>query len=433
MRLIPILTAALVMGFLYFLVIERDRLLAFARGEAPGEAAEQVAQTPAETVEVAAEAPGAEEARVVRVQALRSTAQLIDSAVQVRGETEALRQVDMRAETSGQVISDPLRKGGFVETGQLLCQIDIGTREASVAEARARLAEAAARVPEAQARIPEAQARVEEANARLEEARINANAATKLSEGGFASETRVASTQAAVRGAQAGVSSAQAGLEAAAAGVESARAAIQSAEAAVAAAEKEIDRLTITAPFEGLLESDTAELGSLLQPGGLCATILQLDPIKVVGFVPETEVGRVEVGALAGARLTSGQQVQGRVTFLSRSADSTTRTFRVEIEVQNDDLAIRDGQTADILISAAGASAHLIPQSALTLNDEGVLGVRTVEAGNTARFVPVTLVRDTIQGVWVTGLPDEADIITLGQEYVTDGVPVRPEYEEAKG
>ncbi|MBV2361278.1 efflux RND transporter periplasmic adaptor subunit [Thalassococcus sp. CAU 1522] len=516
--------------------------------------------------------------------ARRSVAQLVDSAVILRGETEAIRQVDVRAETSGKVVSEPLRRGAFVEAGQLLCEIDPGTRGVSLQEAVARLAEARARLPEARARqleaesqppasrariseaeagvpaaeaglleararVPEAEARLAEAaaripaaearlkeaiarvpeararlaeaeagvptaNARLAEARarvveaeINLNAARELAREGFAAQTRLAGAQAAyesalaqeqaalaglktaeaaiesakggvegalasvesaksdieaaraglqsaqaqvenakagvetalsqIEGARAAVISARAQLEGSVAGIESARAGeenalsgIQAAEAAVAAAEKEIERLKIHAPFAGLLESDTAELGALLQPGTLCATVIQLDPIKIVGFVPETEVARVRTGAAAGARLAGEREVTGTVSFVSRSADPLTRTFRVELTVDNTDLAIRDGQTAEIAIEAEGAPAHLLPQSALTLNDGGVLGVRTVAADKTALFQPVNVLRDTRQGVWVAGLPDEVDIITVGQEYVTDGVPVEPSFEE---
>ena len=164
--------------------------------------------------------------------------------------------------------------------------------------------------------------------------------------------------------------------------------------------------------------------------GTTCATVLQLDPIILVGFVPETEVDRVTLDAPATATLASGKQVAGKVSFLSRSADEVTRTFRVEIEVPNADLAISAGRTAEIAIASDGARAHLVPQSALTLDDSGALGLRIVADGGTARFVPVEIVRDTRRGLWVTGLPDRADIITLGQEYVTDGVPVAPSYEE---
>ena len=229
--------------------------------------------------------------------------------------------------------------------------------------------------------------------------------------------------------------------EAAAAGVQratsqliSARAGIEAAQAAVASAERDIAQLTIHAPFDGLLETDTAELGSLMQPGAPCATIIQLDPIKLVGFVPEANGDKVELGARARAQLsTGGTALDGRVTFLSRSADSTTRTFRVEVEVPNPDLAIRDGQTVDILIDSEGRTAHLVPQSALTLDDSGALGLRTVGEGNVVAFMPVTMLRDTAEGVWVAGLPDNVDIITVGQEFVIDGVVVDPTFSEAKG
>ena len=71
-----------------------------------------------------------------------------------------------------------------------------------------------------------------------------------------------------------------------------------------------------------------------------------------------------------------------------------------------------------------------MPQSALTLDDEGQLGLRTVDADNRAKFLPVTLLRDTREGVLVSGLPDKVSVITVGQEYVTDGVPVQPVFEE---
>ncbi|MGV6812514.1 MAG: efflux RND transporter periplasmic adaptor subunit [Brevirhabdus sp.] len=439
MRIFPILTAILVTAGLFLVVFERDALLSFAGRDAAEE------QIPAEDDTAAVTAtPEEEPARIVSVIAMNSTAKLVDSAVVLRGRTEAARQVNVAAETSGRVVSDPLRKGALVSQGQLLCTIDPGTRADALAEAQARLAEANARLPEARARIPEAEAalltaraRLEEAKARLEEAEINEKAASSLSEDGFASETRVKAARAAlesaragVTGANSGVVSAQTGIETARSGLASVQAAIQSAEAAVAAAKREIERLDIHAPFAGLLESDTAELGSLLQPGALCATVIQLDPIKLAGFVPETSVARVEHGAMAGARLASGQEVVGKVTFVSRSADEQTRTFRVEIAVPNPDLVISDGQTADILIQAEGENAHLIPQSALTLDDAGVLGVRTVDSDSKAQFHAVEIIRDTPTGVWVRGLPQEAAIITVGQEFVIDGVTVKPVFEE---
>lgn len=411
MRLFPVLIALLVAAAIYTFVFERERLVAMLPAGA-GDAAE--AEAAQETGTAGATEAG--EPGLMRVVVQRSEAREVDSAVKLRGRTEADREVDLRAETSGLVVSEPLGRGAFVEAGDVLCRLDPAARQATLEEARARL-------KEAQARVPEAQARLEEARAALEEAQINYRAASNLVKNGYASETRVAATRAALRAAESGVESATSGLE-------SARANIESARAGVTAAEEEIDRLTIHAPFGGVLETETAELGSLLQPGALCATVMKLDPITLVGFVSETDVARVETGARATARTASGQEVAGEVSFVSRSADPTTRTFRVDVRVPNPDLTLRDGETAEIAIASAGRRAHLVPQSALTLNDEGTLGLRLVDEENRVRFAQVTLMRDTPAGVWLTGLPERADIIVIGQAYVRAGVRVKPSYRE---
>lgn len=411
MKPFPLLIAALVCVALYFVILDRESLVQFAARFLP----EPTTSVPVEEADLAPVEEVEDDGRV-HVVARRSEAQLAENAVVLRGRTEAARQVQVASETSGRIVSEPLRAGAFVEEGQLLCAIDTGTRQTALEEALAAL-------ETARARLPEAEAQVIGARAQLTAAEIDANAATRLSEQGFASEARAASAEATFETALAAIQSAEAG-------VAQARSGIRSAEASVTRAEEEITRLEISAPFAGHLETDTAELGTLMQPGALCATVIELDTIKVVGFVPEAQVDRIRIGATAGARLASGREVVGNVTFLSRSADERTRTFRVEITVDNADYAIRDGQTADILVSTEGTLAHLLPASAMTLNDEGTLGVRVVDDAGRALFMPVRMIRDTANGVWLSGLPEQVDIITVGQEFVTDGVPVRVTYEE---
>ena len=419
MRIVSLITAVAVVSILYVLVFERDVLRGFSDGENIEELANDLGDGPElnSEVEIATSKPEKSK-KVISVVVVESSAKTIDSAVVLRGETAAARLVEVRSETSGQVINEPLKKGATISQGQVLCRLDPGTRQATLADAVAGLAEARARVPETQAKL-------DEAKARLAEAKINFNAANKLSEGGYASETRVASAEAAVRAAEASIASATAGFD-------STRSKIQSAEASVAIANKEIERISLTAPFDGILETDTAELGTLLQPGALCAKIIQLNPIKFVGFVPETELGRIIKGSTATAKLLNGQEIQGTVTFVSRSADQTTRTFRVEIEADNVDLSISKGQTAEISIASDGTQAHLLPQSALTLDDSGSLGVRTVNEQSQVLFFETDLIRDTMKGVWLKGLPEKTNVIVLGQEYVTDGVEVQQVFQEVQ-
>jgi multidrug efflux system membrane fusion protein len=419
MRIVSLITAVAVVSILYVLVFERDVLRGFSSGENIEELANDLGDGPElnSEVEIATSKPEKSK-KLISVVVMESSAKTIDSAVVLRGETAAARLVEVRSETSGQVINEPLKKGATISQSQVLCRLDPGTRQATLADAVAGLAEARARVPETQAKL-------DEAEARLAEAKINFNAANKLSEGGYASETRVASAEAAVRAAEASIASATAGFD-------STRSKIQSAEASVAIANKEIERISLTAPFDGILETDTAELGTLLQPGALCAKIIQLNPIKFVGFVPETELGRIIKGSTATAKLLSGQEIHGTVTFVSRSADQTTRTFRVEIEADNGDLSINKGQTAEISIASDGTQAHLLPQSALTLDDSGALGVRTVDEKSQVLFFETDLIRDTMKGVWLKGLPEKTNVIVLGQEYVTDGVEVQQVFQEVQ-
>jgi len=272
--------------------------------------------------------------KAVSVLAMKSSEQDVTSGIILRGQTAAFKSVQAKAETSGAVISQPIRKGTLVEKGELLCELEVGTKAAALAEAKARLIEA------------------------------------------------------------------------------------------------ETNNKASAAPFNGLLESDTAELGEFMQPGAPCATVLALNPIKLVGYATEQQVSLIEVGVTAGARLINGDQVVGKVSFISRSADPTTRTFLVETTVQNDELSIRDGATADIYIGLAGIKGHLLPQSSLTLNGDGLLGVRIAD-GDTAKFMEITVIRDAAEGIWVTGLPETADVIVVGQEYVTDGSPIKVSYKDA--
>ena len=124
----------------------------------------------------------------------------------------------------------------------------------------------------------------------------------------------------------------------------------------------------------------------------------------------------------------SGITTKGKVSFISKQADRVTKTFRVEILADNNDELIRDGETIQIQINLESNNAHLLPQSVLTLNDEGDLGVRTV-VNKTVQFFKVKILRDQKNGLLLTGLPDNVDVITVGQECVVDGQKVNISYE----
>lgn len=352
MRLVPVLMALAVCVGLWFWIV-------------PASGQQVAAADPAAAPASTSVSAGQQASPAVKVVAFRSQARDVDNAIVLRGRTQAHRLVEVKAETAGLVVSNPLRAGARVETGDPVCRLDSGSREAQLAEAKARLSQAEA----------------------------DAEAADTLAQRGLTAENTAKAR----------------------------RAALEAARAATRAIQLDIERLTIAAPFSGVLETDSAEIGSLVRTGDVCATIISLDPIEIVGFAPESEVDLLRAGMPAHARLVGGRTISGQVAFVSRSADDTTRTFRVEIEAPNPDGEVRDGMTAEILIPVASDRAHLVPQAALTLNDAGVLGVRTVGEDGRAKFLGAGILREDARGIWLTGLPEEVGVIYVGQEFVADG------------
>lgn len=321
----------------------------------------------AESKAVAAKGETAPEGpQLVRVLLVQEAAH--GDRVLVRGRTEAARSVVVRSETAGTVVAAPVAEGAWVRAGQVLCRLDVDARSASLAQARAA----------------------------LQSEQLQLDASKRLAEKGFRSPTQVAQDQAQRDAASAGVRQAEIGL----------------------------DQLNIRAPFSGVFDNRDAEVGAYLGPGQPCGTVLELNPILLVGAVSETEAGKVAQGAGATATLASGERISGRVRYVSRDADPQTRTYKVEIVAGNPNGRVRSGLSADIAIEAGRGSAHLVPVTALVLDSAGRQGVRYVR-GDTVGFAPVRVLEETPDGVWVTGLQGATQVIVVGQSFVSEGEKVR--------
>ncbi|MYA66803.1 MAG: efflux RND transporter periplasmic adaptor subunit [Gammaproteobacteria bacterium] len=337
------------------------------------ELAREAAVTP--IVALAEDAPAGDATDVAFVRANRILPQVYTSTVRVRGRTEAYRLVEVRAEQAGRIVSNPIPRGARVSEGDVLCEIAVDTRQTDL----------------------------EEAVARREQAEFEYEAALDLQRRDLQSDVAVAQY----------------------------RAALESARAAVARAELALEKIRIVAPFDGIVETRTVEIGDLLNVGTVCASVLDDNPMLLVGLVPEQDVGRIEIGAEVSAELVSGETITGRVIYLARSADPSARSYRIEVEVDPGQLAIRSGITTEMQVGASRISAHLIPPSALTLDDAGLLGVKTIDRRNIVEFRNVEIVGDNTSllnpGVWVTGLDGEVNLITVGQEIVFPGQTVTTE------
>ena len=200
----------------------------------------------------------------------------------------------------------------------------------------------------------------------------------------------------------------------------------KAAEAGLAAAEAERERSVIRAPWSGIINDVPVEVGQavLQMMGRDLAQIVSIDPILAVVEVAERNLAGVHLGDPAEIRLVTGTKATGKVRFISKSASANTRTYRVDVEVPNADGSIPDGITAEVAIPLAPVPATRVPRSALTFSSAGELGVRAVDADSKVAFMPVSVVEDQQEFMWVGGIADGARVIVQGQDFVREGQQV---------
>lgn len=185
----------------------------------------------------------------------------------------------------------------------------------------------------------------------------------------------------------------------------------------------ELNRTEVKAPFSGYIEK-IVKPGNFLERGQICATIIQLNPITFVAEVPESDINKVTEGQQVVLNLITGETIEGKLTFVSKSASSLTRTFKVEAEIENKNGVIRDGITSEMIIKTSKIKAHKISPSVLMLNDKGILGIKIIRDLEIVKFLPVTILEDSEDGIWVTGIPNQIQLITQGQGFVEDNQKV---------
>ena len=185
----------------------------------------------------------------------------------------------------------------------------------------------------------------------------------------------------------------------------------------------ELNRTEVKAPFRGYVEK-IVKPGNLLNRGEICAIIIELDPLTFVAEVPEAEIKSIVKGQKVLIELVTGETITSKLSFVSKSATPATRSFRVEAEVENSKGVIRDGITGTMKIYTNKILAHKISPSILLLSDNGTIGVKSVNNNNIVEFLPIKIIEDTNDGIWVTGIPNLSNLIVLGQGFVENGQEV---------
>ena len=209
------------------------------------------------------------------------------------------------------------------------------------------------------------------------------------------------------------------------------RAELDEALAALDLARSAASERRAVAPFRGVFEKRNAALGQFVALGASCGTVVRIDPITFVAGASEKQALTIRAGAPARVRLPDGREVPGKVEKLASVADPRTRNFEVKVATPNKDNAIPVGRTAEIKINIGLGKAHEISPSLLKTDSQGRIGVFYLDVGGVVGFAPADIVDENQDGLWVTGLPDDAQLVAEGQDHVAAGMRVTPVVREA--
>ena len=308
----------------------------------------------------------------VYVRAIRSQAEERTLYLEVRGQTAANRTVQVKAEVSGKVIEMSGRKGSSVSKGDSLCRIAEDARGAEYRQVRAE----------------------------FESAKLEYDGFVDLNKRGLQSEIVLAK----------------------------ARSALEESKTRTENARLALEKTNIVAPFNGMVTDQRVEVGDYLSPGAVCVSLMEVDPMLVAGQIAEKSIGLVNLKSAVKIELITGDRYVGAVSYLGHAPDEKTRTYPVEVTIENTGSLIRTGLSAAMQIPVGLENVHLISPASLVLDDEGVVGVRVVDEESKARFLAVEVAEENPAGIWVKGLPLEVELITVGHEEVSEGQVVTADY-----
>ena len=271
----------------------------------------------------------------------------------------------MVAEINGKVTALPLKRGALVNQGDTILEID-------------------------QRDLP---AKLKQAKARLEQRQLETASVRNLYERGLTNQSAIASAEAE----------------------------LAEAEAIVTRARLDLEATRVKAPFSGVYDQRFVELGEYASVGQTLVRVVDNATMLIKGSVSENNINQIRKGTEAYAILPDDTRLTGTIRFIASSADAKTRTYPIEMEVNDAPAPLFDGQTATLFVPQGKVDAYFVSPSLLIITDNGGLGLKVITAEDTVAVVPVSILSAETDGIWIQGPTGEQRIITVGQGFVTVG------------
>ena len=300
----------------------------------------------------------------ISVQAVALKGEVFSPRLSFRAYTESNRDINLVSKVSGEIIALNAKEGDYVEAGASVCTINAEDKTA----------------------------KLEHAKAVLVESRLRYEGAIKLDEKGYQSELVKAQTLSDVL----------------------------RAEALVKRLSLDIDNLNIIAPFSATIEKIPVEMGQVLAVGSVCASLVDLDPIRIVANIDFDDIYNVDLDSRVFFEIADKPLTPAKLQFISKQSNDATRSYRIEAVADNTNMRILAGLPAKLVVEMEEIKAHFLPASAILLNDQGAT-ITKILRDDIVDSVEVSILGEEEEGLWVAGLPFESLVITVGQNYVVDG------------
>ena len=315
--------------------------------------------------EIKAQIPNHDEKQITaQVKVETRLGQHIHKTIELYGRTEPDRITTLKAEIHGKIIQVLAKRGSKVAKGEIIAKIALNDLPAQLTRSQAL----------------------------LNQREVEYEGALKLNKQGYQGKVHLAQSYAA----------------------------LESVNAEIKRLELDIAHTIIKAPFTGILNTRYVEVGDYVASGDDIAMIADLDPLIVRAHATEQQISQLSVGQVAQVTLLNGAQAQGKLRYIASVGNDATNTFKIEVEIDNKNANLLAGLSSELTIDLARLSAIKISPALLALDEQGNIGVKSVKK-SIVHFTPIEIIKSESDGIWLTGLGEQADIIVLGQGFVRAG------------
>lgn len=295
-------------------------------------------------------------------------AEPVHKTVELYGRTEPDRVSTLKAEVRGRIEEVLAKRGSVVKKGQVIARIAIN----------------------------DFQAQLQRSKALLKQRELEFSGAQSLHKDGYQGKVQLAKAEAE----------------------------LSAVKSEILRLELDIKNTVITAPFDGVLNTRYVEEGDYVKDGDKIAMVADLNPLIVRAHVTENQIADLKVGQVADIKLLTKEKISGKIRYISSVADDATNTFKIEVAVENDTNRLLAGLSSEVTIELEEIPAIKVTPALMALDEKGNIGIKTV-VNDEVVFTGIDIVKSESDGIWLTGLAQKADVITLGQGFVRAGDKVQ--------